>query len=107
MGEESPAPTWARLYRVIFHNSDRILSEYERRFEQHGYFRPIVREVVERDLDRGDPRSGFVRTPTRSQTRWKKEIPILPSPSRPVSLRESWRSVFLRSSRAGRPRETF
>jgi len=50
------------LYRVLFHNFDRFLSEFERRFEkQYGYFRPIVKEVVERYLDCGNPRSGFAR----------------------------------------------
>ena len=50
------------LYRVLFHNFDRFLSEYERRFEREsGYFRPIIQEVVERYLDCGNPRSGFAR----------------------------------------------
>jgi hypothetical protein len=40
------------LYRVLFHYFDRFLAEYEGRFEkEYGFFRPIVKEVVERYLD--------------------------------------------------------
>jgi ribosomal protein S27E len=47
---------------VLFHSFDRFLAEYEARFErEYGYFRPVVREVVERYLDCGNPRSGFAR----------------------------------------------
>jgi hypothetical protein len=36
------------LYRVLFYHFDRFLTEYERRFErEYGFFRPIVKEVVE------------------------------------------------------------
>jgi len=50
------------LYRVLFHNFDRFLTAYESRFEkEYGHFRPVVREVVERYLDCGNPRSGFAR----------------------------------------------
>ncbi len=50
------------LYRVLFHHFSRFLSEYESRFErEYGYFRPIVKEVVERYLDCGNPKSGFAR----------------------------------------------
>jgi hypothetical protein len=50
------------LYRVLFHNFDRFLSEYERRFEkEYGYLRPVIKKVVERYLDCGNPRSGFAR----------------------------------------------
>ncbi|TFG92595.1 MAG: transposase [Syntrophobacterales bacterium] len=50
------------LYRVLFHHFDRFLTEYEDRFErEYGFFRPIVREVVEKYLDCGNPRSGFAR----------------------------------------------
>ncbi len=43
------------LYRVLFHNVDRFLAEYDRRFEkQYGHFRPIVKEVVERYHRPGD-----------------------------------------------------
>jgi ribosomal protein S27E len=50
------------LYRVLFHHFEQFLIEYERRFErEYGYFRPVVREVVERYLDCGNPRSGFAR----------------------------------------------
>jgi hypothetical protein len=48
------------LYRVLFHYFDRFLAEYEGRFEkEYGYFRPIIKEVVERYLDCGNPRCGF------------------------------------------------
>ena len=37
------------LYRVLFHHFDRFLTEYESRFErEYGFFRPIVKEVVEK-----------------------------------------------------------
>ena len=48
------------LYRVLFHHFDKFLTEYESRFErEYGYFRPIVKEVVERYLDCGNPQCGF------------------------------------------------
>jgi hypothetical protein len=47
---------------VLFHFFDRFLTEYESRFEkQHGFLRPIIKEVVERYLDCGNPRCGFAR----------------------------------------------
>ena len=50
------------LYRVLFHYFDRFLTEYEHRFQkEYGFFRPIVKEVVERYLDCGNPRCGFAR----------------------------------------------
>jgi ribosomal protein S27E len=50
------------LYRVLFHHFERFLAEYESRFErEYGYFRPIVKEVVERYLDCGNPKCGFAR----------------------------------------------
>ena len=40
------------LYGVLFHYFDRFLAEYEGRFEkEYGFFRPIIKEVVERYLD--------------------------------------------------------
>jgi len=43
------------LYRVFFHYFDRFLAEYENRFEkEYGYLRPIIKEVVERNLDGGN-----------------------------------------------------
>jgi hypothetical protein len=36
------------LYRVLFHHFERFVAEYESRFERdYGYFRPIVKDVVE------------------------------------------------------------
>jgi ribosomal protein S27E len=50
------------LYRVLFHYFDRFLAEYKSRFEKkYGFFRPIIKEVVERYLDCGNPRCGFAR----------------------------------------------
>jgi ribosomal protein S27E len=50
------------LYRVLFRHFDRFLAEYEGRFEgDYGHFRPIVKEVVERYLDCGNPKCGFAR----------------------------------------------
>jgi hypothetical protein len=50
------------LYRVLFHYFDRFLAEYEGRFERdYGFFRPIIKEVVDRYLDCGNPRCGFAR----------------------------------------------
>jgi ribosomal protein S27E len=47
---------------VLFHYFDRFLAEYEGRLEkEYGFFRPIVKEVVERYLDCGNPRCGFAR----------------------------------------------
>jgi ribosomal protein S27E len=47
---------------VLFHYFERSLTEYEGRFEkEYGYFRPVIKEVVERYLDCGNPRSGFAR----------------------------------------------
>lgn len=50
------------LYRVLFYYFDPFLAEYESRFEkEYGYLRPIIKEVVERYLDCGNPRCGFAR----------------------------------------------
>ena len=50
------------LHRVLFHYFDQFLREYESRFEKvYGFFRPIIKEVSERYLDRGKPRCGFAR----------------------------------------------
>ncbi len=50
------------LYRVVFHYFDRFLAEYESRFEkEYGYLRLIIKDVVERYLDCGNPRCGFAR----------------------------------------------
>lgn len=50
------------LYRVLFHYFDRFLEEYENRFEkEYGFLRPVIKEVVERYLDCGNPKCGFAR----------------------------------------------
>jgi hypothetical protein len=50
------------LYQVLFHYFDPFLTEYESRFEkQYGFLRPIIKDVVERYLDCGNPRCGFAR----------------------------------------------
>jgi ribosomal protein S27E len=47
---------------VLFHYFDRFLTEYESRFQrEYGFFRPIIKDVVERYLDCGNPRCGFAR----------------------------------------------
>ncbi len=47
---------------MLFRYFERFLTEYEGRFEnEYGYFRPVIREVVERYLDCGNPRSSFAR----------------------------------------------
>ena len=47
---------------MLFHYFDRFLSEYESRFEkEYGFLRPVIKEVVERYLDWGNPRCGFAR----------------------------------------------
>jgi len=55
-------PERTALYRALFHYFDQFLAQYESRFEkEYGFFRPIVKEVVERYLDCGNPRCGFAR----------------------------------------------
>ena len=50
------------FYQVLFHYFDQFLQEYESRFEkEYGFLRPIIKEVVERYLDCGNPRCGFAR----------------------------------------------
>jgi ribosomal protein S27E len=47
---------------VLFHYFERFLTEYEQCFEkEYGFLRPIIKEVVERYLDCGNPRCGFAR----------------------------------------------
>jgi hypothetical protein len=49
------------LYRVLFHHFERFVTEYERFEKAYGYFRPIIKNVVEKYLDCGNPRCGFAR----------------------------------------------
>ena len=50
------------LHRVFSHHFDSFVAEYESRFEkEYGFLRPIIKEVVERYLDCGNPRCGFSR----------------------------------------------
>ena len=50
------------LNQVLFHSFDRVQAEYESHFEkEHNYFRPIIKEVLERYLDCGNPKCGFAR----------------------------------------------
>ena len=42
------------LYRVLFHHFERFVAEYERFEKAYGYFRPIIKDVVEKYLDCGD-----------------------------------------------------
>ena len=55
-------PELSVFYRVFFYYFERFLREYEDRFEkEYGYFRPVIKEVVERYLDCANPMSGFAR----------------------------------------------
>ncbi len=57
-----PHPERTVFYRVFFHCFDKFLLEYENRFErEYGYFRPIIKDVVEKYLDCGNPKCGFAR----------------------------------------------
>jgi hypothetical protein len=50
------------LYRVLAAHFDSFLTRYETLFQRrYGYFRPVIREVVERYLDCGNPMCGFAR----------------------------------------------
>jgi hypothetical protein len=47
---------------VLFHYFDSFLLEYENRFErEYGYLLPVIKEVVEKYLDCGNPKCGFAR----------------------------------------------
>jgi ribosomal protein S27E len=47
---------------VLFHYFDQFLAEYESRFQgEYGFLRHIIKEVVEKYLDCGNPRCGFAR----------------------------------------------
>jgi ribosomal protein S27E len=47
---------------VLFHYFETFVSEYEQRFEkEYGFPHLIVKEVVEKYLDCGNPRCGFAR----------------------------------------------
>ena len=83
------------LYRVLFHYFDRFLTDYEERFEkEYGFLRPVIKEVVERYLDCGNPRCGFARTrgfcPSCHAKRleqwgeWMRETLLLDVPHRQV-----------------------
>ncbi len=55
-------PELSVFYRVFFYYFERFLREYEDRFEkEYGYFRPVIKEVVERYLDCGNPMCEFAR----------------------------------------------
>jgi hypothetical protein len=50
------------LYRVLATHFDSFLTRYETLFQRrYGYFRPVIREVVERYLDCANPMCGFAR----------------------------------------------
>ncbi len=50
------------FYRVMFHDFEEFVAEYENHFErEYGYFRPVIKEVVEKYLDCRNPKCGFAR----------------------------------------------
>jgi len=50
------------LGQVLFHHFEQFVAEYENRFErQYGFFRPIIKEAIERYLDCGNPRCRFAQ----------------------------------------------
>jgi len=64
------------LYRVLFHHFERFLAEYEDRFErEYGFFRLIVKEVVEKYLDCGNPKCGFALISRSRLMRTAKRCP--------------------------------
>jgi ribosomal protein S27E len=49
-------------YRLLFHYFDRFLTEYESRLEKECCFiRTIIKKVIKRYLQCGNPRRGFAR----------------------------------------------
>lgn len=53
-------PEHTVFYRVFFYYFEQFLREYEDRFErEHGYFCPVIQDVVEKYLDCGNPMCGF------------------------------------------------
>jgi len=55
-------PEHTAFYRVFFYYFDRFLREYEDRFErEYSFLRPVIKDVVEKYLDCGNPMCGFAR----------------------------------------------
>jgi ribosomal protein S27E len=55
-------PEHTVFYRVFFYYFERFVEEYEYRYEkEYGYFRPVIKDVVEKYLDCGNPMCGFAR----------------------------------------------
>jgi hypothetical protein len=53
-------PEHTVFYRVFFHYFEQFLQEYEDRFKRgYGFFRPVIKDVVEKYLDCGNPMCGF------------------------------------------------
>jgi ribosomal protein S27E len=50
------------LGQVLFHHFEQFVAECENRFErQYGFFRPIIKEAIERYLDCGNPHCRFAQ----------------------------------------------
>ena len=72
------------LYRVLFHYFDRFLAMYESRFEkEYGFFRPIVKEVVER-YGVQCPQPGPGQDKKRGRAGGKIHDPAAPFPGAPL-----------------------
>jgi hypothetical protein len=57
-----PHPEHTAFYRVFFHYFERFLREYGDHLErEYGFLRPVIKDVVEKYFDCGNPMCGFAR----------------------------------------------
>jgi len=72
------------LYWVLFHYFDQFLAEYESRFErEYGFLRPIIKEVVERYFDCGNPRCGSNTSRQQTAQSFVRVLWLQSKPSEP------------------------